>query len=134
MCSRQREPRFSLSATCCRWFTSCGRCATASLPPTTRGMRQAWSGQFRRLRRPSILTSNRSSPGKPTTTTRSRGRSQLHSSPVATVNHETHENSAHLHHFATAEQQKDAASFGMWLFLVTEVMFFGGMFCAYLVY
>jgi len=54
----------------------------------------------------------------------------LHDSSVATV----HDNPALLHHFATAEQQKDAASFGMWLFLVTEVMFFGGMFCAYLVY
>ena len=39
-----------------------------------------------------------------------------------------------LHHFASAEQQRDAASLGMWLFLVTEIMFFGGMFCAYLVY
>ncbi len=38
------------------------------------------------------------------------------------------------HHFATAEQQRDAASLGMWLFLGTEIMFFGGMFCAYLVY
>ena len=38
------------------------------------------------------------------------------------------------HHFADMEQQKNAASFGMWLFLVTEIMFFGGMFCAYLVY
>ncbi len=34
----------------------------------------------------------------------------------------------------TAEQQRDAASLGMWLFLGTEIMFFGGMFCAYLVY
>ena len=32
------------------------------------------------------------------------------------------------------EQQKESVVFGMWLFLVTEVMFFGGMFCAYLVY
>ena len=32
------------------------------------------------------------------------------------------------------EQQKNAASLGMWLFLVTEIMFFGGMFCAYLIY
>jgi cytochrome c oxidase subunit 3 len=38
------------------------------------------------------------------------------------------------HHFATKEQQKNAASLGMWLFLAQEVMFFGGMFCAYLVY
>jgi cytochrome c oxidase subunit 3 len=38
------------------------------------------------------------------------------------------------HHFATMEQQANTASLGMWLFLVTEVMFFGGMFCAYLIY
>ena len=38
------------------------------------------------------------------------------------------------HHFANMDQQRDAASFGMWLFLGTEVMFFGGMFCAYLIY
>jgi len=31
-------------------------------------------------------------------------------------------------------QQHETASMGMWLFLVTEIMFFGGMFCAYLVY
>ena len=38
------------------------------------------------------------------------------------------------HHFSDMEQQKDAASMGMWVFLVTEIMFFGGMFAAYLVY
>ena len=38
------------------------------------------------------------------------------------------------HHFADMEQQRDAASLGMWVFLGTEVMFFGGMFCAYLIY
>ena len=38
------------------------------------------------------------------------------------------------HHFVDAEQQRDAASLGMWLFLATEIMFFGGMFLAYLVY
>jgi cytochrome c oxidase subunit III len=39
-----------------------------------------------------------------------------------------------LHHFADAGQQRNAASLGMWVFLATEIMFFGGMFCAYLVY
>jgi cytochrome c oxidase subunit 3 len=43
-------------------------------------------------------------------------------------------NPALLHHFADPEQQRDAASLGMWVFLATEVMFFGGLFCAYLVY
>jgi cytochrome c oxidase subunit 3 len=32
------------------------------------------------------------------------------------------------------DQQRNAASLGMWLFLATEIMFFGGMFCAYLIY
>jgi cytochrome c oxidase subunit 3 len=36
--------------------------------------------------------------------------------------------------FDTAEQQKDASTFGMWIFLITEIMFFGGMFLAYTVY
>jgi len=49
------------------------------------------------------------------------------------MEHEAH-NPALLHHFVDAQQQKNAASLGMWLFLVTEIMFFGGMFCAYLVY
>ena len=39
-----------------------------------------------------------------------------------------------MHHFAEPQQQRDAASLGMWVFLATEVMFFGGLFCAYLVY
>ena len=38
------------------------------------------------------------------------------------------------HHFDDAEQQFDAGKMGMWLFLVTEVLFFSGMFCAYALY
>jgi cytochrome c oxidase subunit III len=38
------------------------------------------------------------------------------------------------HHFDTMAQQKEAATLGMWVFLVTEIMFFGGMFAAYMVY
>jgi cytochrome c oxidase subunit III len=36
--------------------------------------------------------------------------------------------------FDTAEQQKDASTLGMWVFLITEIMFFGGLFLAYSVY
>ena len=36
--------------------------------------------------------------------------------------------------FDTEEQQKDASTLGMWIFLITEVMFFGGMFLLYTVY
>ncbi len=38
------------------------------------------------------------------------------------------------HHFVTAEQQFDAAKMGMWLFLITEILLFSGMFVAYTVY
>jgi len=34
-------------------------------------------------------------------------------------------------HFETAEQQRAAASLGMWIFLTTETMFFGALFFAY---
>ena len=38
------------------------------------------------------------------------------------------------HHFDDSAQQLDSSTLGMWVFLVTEVMFFGGMFGAYTVY
>jgi cytochrome c oxidase subunit 3 len=38
------------------------------------------------------------------------------------------------HHFDDAEQQHEASTLGMWVFLVTEIMFFGGIFAAYVVY
>ncbi len=37
------------------------------------------------------------------------------------------------HHFETVAQQFDATNFAMWLFLLTEIMFFGGLFTAYLI-
>jgi cytochrome c oxidase subunit 3 len=38
------------------------------------------------------------------------------------------------HHFADMDQQRESSTLGMWLFLVTEIMFFGGLIAAYLVY
>jgi len=38
------------------------------------------------------------------------------------------------HHFDTFEQQRQSASFGMWLFLATEFLFFGTLFMAYTLY
>jgi cytochrome c oxidase subunit III len=38
------------------------------------------------------------------------------------------------HHFDSMPQQAEASTLGMWVFLVTEIMFFGGLFMAYLVY
>ena len=38
------------------------------------------------------------------------------------------------HHFDTMAQQKEAVVIGMWLFLLTEILFFGGLFVAYMIY
>ena len=38
------------------------------------------------------------------------------------------------HHFDTPKQQFDAGKFGMWLFLVQEVLFFSGLFVFYAIY
>ncbi|RMH04809.1 MAG: cytochrome c oxidase subunit 3 family protein [Planctomycetota bacterium] len=38
------------------------------------------------------------------------------------------------HHFESVEQQFDTAKLGMWIFLLTEIMFFSVLFVAYTVY
>jgi cytochrome c oxidase subunit 3 len=38
------------------------------------------------------------------------------------------------HHFDDSAQQFESSTLGMWVFLVTEVMFFGGMFGGYTIY
>ena len=45
-----------------------------------------------------------------------------------------HGHPALQHHFENMEQQREAGTLGMWIFLVTEIMFFGGMFLAYTLY
>src|ERR687892_516567 len=52
---------------------------------------------------------------------------------VATT-HDPHAHPALQHHFENMEQQREAGTLGMWVFLVTEIMFFGGMFLAYTLY
>lgn len=58
-------------------------------------------------------------------------------SATAVENEHSHDEHHHdhpswlAHHFDDAEQQFDSGKLGMWLFLVTEVLFFSGMFCAY---
>jgi cytochrome c oxidase subunit 3 len=68
----------------------------------------------------------------------------LHNPPVhmepgyAGYSGEPHVHHAHhpklQHHFDDMAQQAEASTLGMWVFLVTEIMFFGGLFLAYLVY
>ena len=46
--------------------------------------------------------------------------------------HGGHEhNPYHQHHFATMEQQFDTSKLGMWLFIATEVLLFGGLFVGF---
>lgn len=49
--------------------------------------------------------------------------------------HEHEHHDAHLaHHFDTPEQQFTSAKLGMWVFLGTEILMFGGLFCAYSIF
>src|SRR3954465_5022906 len=46
-----------------------------------------------------------------------------------------HHHDPHLaHHFDTPDQQYTSGKLGMWMFLGTEILMFGGLFCAYSVY
>ena len=63
----------------------------------------------------------------------------LHTPPVkageARKDHAPHAHHPKLqHHFDDMDQQLEASTLGMWVFLVTEIMFFGGLFMAYLMY
>ncbi|HMN69618.1 MAG TPA: cytochrome c oxidase subunit 3 family protein, partial [Bdellovibrionales bacterium] len=40
----------------------------------------------------------------------------------------------HAHHFESAEHEYETSKFGMWTFLVTEIMMFGGLFVGYIIY
>ena len=41
---------------------------------------------------------------------------------------------ATAHHFEDLEQQQEASQLGMWIFLATEMLFFGGLFVSYTIY
>jgi cytochrome c oxidase subunit 3 len=45
-----------------------------------------------------------------------------------------HAHPALAHQFDSLDQQRESATLGMWCFLITEIMFFGGFFAAYLIY
>jgi cytochrome c oxidase subunit 3 len=54
---------------------------------------------------------------------------------VPMVTDESHDHHGLVaHQFDDAVQQHEAATLGMWAFLATEVLFFGGIFCGYTVY
>src|SRR5579884_269096 len=61
---------------------------------------------------------------------RKAGRPTLSTSQTTTEHHHP----ALAHQFDSMERQQDASTFGMWVFLLTEIMMFGGLFTAYLIY
>src|ERR1035438_8660254 len=94
------------------------------LPGRIRGARPDWNG--RRPRRRPLTTSKRlrSSLRRLTITPRwPRWRRPKLDSHTETL--------ALREQFETPAQQKDASTLGMWVFLVTEIMFFAGLFLAY---
>src|SRR4051812_9430268 len=96
----------------------------ASARHKIRGMPPDSSGK--RLRRPiNIISKNRqSSLSRLTSTARKLRRNSCMDStysPLATP-------------YEEMPQQKDAATLGMWTFLATEILFFGAMFLAYIVF
>ena len=56
--------------------------------------------------------------------------SVISTSPAHEEMHEPHL----AHHFESMEQQHAAGKLGMWLFLATEILLFGGLFCGYAVF
>jgi cytochrome c oxidase subunit 3 len=61
---------------------------------------------------------------------------ETETAPAPTTTDDGHDvHPDHLqHHFVSSQQQFDSAKLGMWLFLITEVLLFSGMFVAYAVY
>ena len=58
---------------------------------------------------------------------RAEGASSMHG-------HDHAHHPALQHHFSTMSQQREAGVLGMWVFLLTEVLFFGGLFITYTLY
>lgn len=54
---------------------------------------------------------------------------------MSTASHHANSENSHVaHHFQNAEHQYVTAKEGMWAFLCTEILMFGGLFVAYLIY
>lgn len=53
---------------------------------------------------------------------------------MAAQHHDDHHDPNLAHHFESMDQQRQSSKLGMWLFLATEILFFGGLMVAYSVY
>ena len=99
---------------------------TSSPPPTENFYRDA-GGRGRGVRLPAdrrTVTARSEATVSPHRIPRNRIMADVHASSVVPL----------AHQFDDLKQQHDADELGMWLFLSTEIMFFGGMFLAYTIY
>lgn len=48
--------------------------------------------------------------------------------------HQVHHDPNLAHHFENMDQQRQSSKLAMWVFLATEILFFGGLICAYVIY
>ena len=62
------------------------------------------------------------------------GEAMMPAGQVAVPHVHEHHDPNLQHHFYDMDQQLEASTLGMWVFLVTEIMFFGGLFMAYMLY
>src|SRR6476620_5431180 len=115
------------SVTSCRWDICFGHGVTEKWRGRIRGRRRAWNGRRLRHHRRIILQSLRSYRKNLMPTTRRPRNWRKHMPEVVIA-------APIKHQFDTAEQQREAATMGMWLFLATEVLLFGGMFLGYTIY
>src|SRR5579871_2009664 len=53
---------------------------------------------------------------------------------MSTASHATPGKHHHAHHFQSAEHEYNTSKFGLWTFLVTEIMMFGGLFVGYILF
>ncbi len=60
--------------------------------------------------------------------------SQIDAGATHAAGHDEHHDANVAHHFDSAEQQYSSGKLGMWVFLATEILMFGGLFCGYAVW
>src|SRR5262245_13686020 len=129
MSCRQLGPRFSPWATSCRWCICSGRCAMGPLLDPTRGGLSGWNGRPRPHRPPIILWQPRCGRRRPIPTANNRRKHALAEQRTTPA-----QQTVLADQFDDLAQQYEASNLGMWVFLLTEMMFFGAVFVAYTVY
>src|SRR5688572_625761 len=97
-------------------------------PAPIRGRQAASNGRLLLRPHPKILPAHRRSVTTPISIRNCPNRRQ----PVPDTTHGAM--AAPAHQFNDLTQQHEASTLGMWVFLATEVLFFGGMFAAYALY